>query len=55
MEGLKQPAELSFEGNVSENWKRFRRNFQNYLLAINLERRDRLQCCYMLQVMKLMR
>jgi hypothetical protein len=37
MEGLKQPAEMSFEGNVSDNWKRFRRNFENYLLAINLQ------------------
>lgn len=36
MEGLKQPAELSFEGNISENWRRFRRNFENYLVAINL-------------------
>jgi hypothetical protein len=36
MEGLKQPSELSFEGNVSDNWKKFRRNFENYLLAIDL-------------------
>lgn len=36
MEGLKAPGELSFEGNVSENWRRWKRAFQNYLLAINL-------------------
>ena len=43
MEGLtlRQPAEMVFEGNVSDNWKRFRRNFENYLLAINLQLRTK--------------
>lgn len=36
MDGLKPPGELSFEGNVSENWRRWKRSFQNYLLAINI-------------------
>lgn len=36
MDGLKAPGELSFEGNVSENWRRWRRALENYLLAINL-------------------
>lgn len=36
MEGLKPPGELSFEGNVSENWRKWRRQFENYLTAINL-------------------
>lgn len=36
MEGLKQPAEMLFDGNVADNWKRFRRSFENYLLAIDL-------------------
>ena len=36
MEGLKPPGELSFVGNVAENWRRWRRTFENYLLAINL-------------------
>ena len=36
MEGLKPPSELSFVGNVAENWRKWRRAFENYLLAINL-------------------
>ena len=36
MEGLKPPGELSFEGNVAENWRKWCRQFQNYLRAINL-------------------
>ena len=36
MEGLKPPGELSFEGNVSENWRKWCRQFRNYLKAINL-------------------
>lgn len=36
MEGLKAPGERSFEGNVAENWRRWKRSFQNYLMAIDL-------------------
>ena len=36
MDGLKPPVELSFDGCISENWRRWKRAFQNYLLAINL-------------------
>jgi len=36
MEGLKPPTELCFDGNVSENWRKWKRSFDNYLLAINL-------------------
>jgi len=36
MEGLKPPSELSFDGNVGENWRKWRRSFENYLLAVNL-------------------
>lgn len=35
--GLSPPAELcSDSGNVAENWRRWRRAFENYLIAINL-------------------
>lgn len=30
------PAELSFEGNVAGNWKKWKRNFENYLFAVDL-------------------
>ena len=33
--GLSPPSSLSFEGNLAENWRRWRRNFENFLLAIN--------------------
>jgi len=36
MDGLRQPSRVCFEGNVSENWKRFRRSFENYLMAIDV-------------------
>jgi len=36
MDGFRQPSGMCFEGNVSENWKRFRRNFENYLMAIDV-------------------
>jgi hypothetical protein len=33
--GLSPPTQLSFDGNLGENWRRWKRNFENYLLAIN--------------------
>ena len=33
--GLSPPAALSLEGNLAENWRRWRRNFENFLVAIN--------------------
>lgn len=36
MEELKQQYELCFDGKLSVNWKKSRRNFDNYLTAINL-------------------
>ena len=36
MEGLKAPGELSFEGNVSDNWRKWRGALENYLLASDL-------------------
>ena len=34
--GLSPPAALCLEGNLAENWRRWRRAFENYLVAINL-------------------
>ena len=34
--GLAAPGELCLDGNLAENWKKWRRNFENYLVAINL-------------------
>ena len=32
---INKPHELSFEGNVKENWRRFKRSFERYLDALN--------------------
>ena len=34
--GLAPPSELCLDGNLAENWRKWRRNFENYLVAINL-------------------
>lgn len=34
--GLAPPAELCLDGNLAENWRKWRRNFENFLTAINL-------------------
>jgi len=36
MKGLKPPGKLSFDGNIVENWRKWKKPFQNYLLAENL-------------------
>ena len=33
--GLAPPSQLSFDGNQAENWRKWKRNFENFLLAIN--------------------
>ena len=34
--GLAAPGELCLNGNLAENWRKWKRNFENYLVAINL-------------------
>ena len=34
--GLSPPAELPLDGNLADNWRRWRRGFENYLTAVNL-------------------
>ena len=34
--GLAPPNEWCLDGNLAENWRKWRRNFENYLVAINL-------------------
>lgn len=33
---LSPPSELCLDGNLAENWRKWKRNFENYLIAINL-------------------
>ena len=37
-EGFNKPQGLSFEGNVSDNWRQFKQQFTIYLVAANLEK-----------------
>ena len=39
-EGFNKPQGLSFEGNVSDNWRRFKQQFTIYLVAANLEKKS---------------
>ena len=34
--GLAPPNEWCLDGNLAENWRKWRQNFENYLVAINL-------------------
>lgn len=34
--GLSPPASLCLDGNLAENWRKWRRGFENYLTAVNL-------------------
>jgi hypothetical protein len=49
MEGLKQPKPLKVEGNLSETWKKWRRNYEWYSTATGLNAKDEaLQCATLL-------
>ena len=39
-EGFNKPQGLSFEGKVSDNWRRFKQQFTIYLVAANLEKKS---------------
>ena len=40
MDNFHKPSALSFEGNTSENWRRFNKQFQIYLIASGCEEKD---------------
>ena len=39
-EGFNKPQGLSFEGNISDNWHRFKQQFNLYLVTANLEKKS---------------
>ena len=40
MDSFHKPSALSFDGNTSENWRRFKQQFQIYLVAPGSEDKD---------------
>lgn len=48
MEQFKPPASLSFEGNLSENWRRWEQRFRIYLTASGATEKSNAQQCAML-------
>ena len=40
MDSLLKPSALSFDGNTSENWRRFKQQFQIYLVASGSQDKD---------------
>ena len=40
MDSFHKPSALSFDGNTSENWRRFRQQYDIYLTASASEKKD---------------
>jgi len=40
MDSFHKPSALSFDGNTSENWRRFRQQFDIYIIASGSEKKD---------------
>ena len=49
-EGFNKPQGLSFEGNVLDNWCRFKQQFTIYLVAANLEKNSKEKTCILLNL-----
>ena len=50
-EGFNKPQGLSFDGNVSDNWRRFKQQFLVYLTAANLdEKSGKTKTCILLNL-----
>ena len=48
MEGFVKPNQVSFEGNVAENWKRFKQKFEIFVIASGNEKKSNKEKCCML-------
>ena len=40
MEGFVKPSQISFEGNVAENWRRFKQKYQIFVVASGYEKKS---------------
>ena len=51
MDKLKPPKELSFEGNVADNWRRWKQQFLLYMNATGADEQDeKIQCSILLTI-----
>ena len=48
MEGFLRPSQLSFEGNVAENWQRFKQKYEIFVVASGYEKKSNKEKCCML-------
>ena len=48
MEGFVKPSPLSLDGNVSENWRRFKQKFEIFVTASGFEKKTKPERCCML-------
>ena len=51
MEGFVKPNQVSFEGSVAENWKRFKQKFEIFVIAsCNEKKSNKEKCCMLLNL-----
>ena len=47
MEGFVKPSQISFEGNVAENWGRFKQKYEIFVVASGYEKKSNKEKCCM--------
>ena len=51
MEGFVKPSQISFEGNVAENWRRFKQKYEIFVVASGYEKKsNKEKCCTLLNL-----
>ena len=51
MDGFLKPSQLSFEGNLAENWRRFKQKFEIFIIASGFEKKsDKEKYCMFLNI-----
>ena len=40
MDGFVKPSQLSFEGNLAENWRQFKHKFEIFIIASGFEKKS---------------
>ena len=51
MKGFVKPSQISFEGNVGENWRRFKQRYEKFVAASGYEKKsNKEKCCILLNL-----
>ena len=51
MDAFVKPSQLSFEGNLAENWRRFKQKFEIFIIASGFEKKsDKEKYCMFLNI-----